>query len=365
MRSLLLAILLTNVSPIWADIGTVTDHKGTGCEIYRDKSKLSGDKGSVVNSMDTIITTGCVSNITFRDETKVRVTENSRLMIDDFVFDPKQSDAGRLALKVGMGTVRYASGQVAKNNPQRVNIKTPTATVAVRGTDFTMTVDESGQSLIVLLPSCKDPKDVKQYELEENRCLVGQIDVTTLVGTVTLNQAFHATYVASSSVSPTPSTLVNTIESKISNNLILVKPLEVQRAIREAGKTKQEREMEEIEAEAERQLAQKVRESAEEIEQARMLSQTQSGDKNACNSSTHICIRWERSDPLDRQSRGRGVAYRNTDTEHYAEVKTLGYGSNTSLLIVHNDAPATELIGDGNAGGNIVTIRQSTGVLRR
>jgi hypothetical protein len=228
-----------------------------------------------------------------------------------------------------------------------------------------MTVDETGQSLIVLIPSCKDPRDVKQYELEENRCQVGQIDVTTLVGTVTLNQAFQATYVSSASVSPTPATLISTVESKISNNLIIVKPLEVQRAIREANKTKQEREMEEIEAEAARQLSQRVRESAEEIEQARIISQTQADGKNTCNATTHICIRWERSDPPDRQSRGRGVAYRNTDTEHYAEVKTIGYGSNTNLLIVHNDAPATELIGDGNAGGNTVIIRQSTGVLRR
>lgn len=365
MPSLLLALLLTIVSPVWAGIGTVTEHKGSGCEIHRDRSKLSGDKGAVVKSMDTVVTAGCVSNITFRDDTKVRVTENSRLMIDDFVFDPKQSDAGRLALKVGMGTVRYASGQVAKNNPQRVNIKTPTATVAVRGTDFTMTVDEAGQSLVVLVPSCKDPKDVKQYELEENRCQVGQIDVTTLVGTVTLNQAFQATYVASASVSPTPATLVSTIESNISNNLIIVKPIEVQRAIREAGKSQREREIEEIETEATRQLSQRVKESADEIEQARIISQTQPDAKNICNATTHICIRWERSDPPDRQSRGLGVAYRNTDTEHYAEVKTIGYGSNTSLLIVHNDAPAVELIGDGNAGGNTVIIRQSTGVLRR
>lgn len=364
MRYPVLVLLLASVGPAWADIGTVTEHKGTGCEIHRDKSKLPGDKGAAVKSMDTVVTGGCVSNITFKDDTKVRVTENSRLMIDDFVYDPKASDAGKLAMKVGMGTVRYASGQVAKNNPQRVNIKTPTSTVAVRGTDFTMTVDEAGQSLVVLVPSCKDPKDVKQYELEENRCAVGRIEVTTLTGTVTLDQPFQATYVASASANPTPAALINTVESKISNNLIIVKPLEVQRAIREAMKTKQELELEEIEAEAARQLSQKVKQSAEEIEQARILAQNEALGKNTCNASTHICINWERSEPPDRQSRGRGVAYRSNE-DHYAEVKTPGYSSNTSLLIVHNDAPATELIGDGNAGGNTVIIRQSTGVLRR
>jgi hypothetical protein len=108
-------------------------------------------------------------------------------IVDDFVFDPKKSDAGKLAIKAAMGTVKYTSGQIAKNNPQRVNIKTPTASIAVRGTDFTMTVDETGQSLIVLVPSCKDEADVKQFEMDEQRCKVGKIEVTTGAGTVELD----------------------------------------------------------------------------------------------------------------------------------------------------------------------------------
>lgn len=123
MRVLLLALLLTYIGPSWAGIGTVSDAKGTACEVERNKKKLPGTKGSGIESMDTYITGACTSNITFKDDTKVKVTENSRLLIDDFVFDPKASDAGKLALKVGMGTVRYASGQIAKNNPQQVNIK--------------------------------------------------------------------------------------------------------------------------------------------------------------------------------------------------------------------------------------------------
>ena len=97
--------MLLAVTPSWAGIGNVSETKGTACSIERQKQKLSGEKGASVESMDTYVTGGCVSNITFKDDTKVKVTENSRLLIDDFVFDPKQSDAGKLALKVGMGTV--------------------------------------------------------------------------------------------------------------------------------------------------------------------------------------------------------------------------------------------------------------------
>ena len=354
--------LLTSTS--WAEIGTVSENKGSGCQIVRGKQNLSGTKGSGVESMDTYVTTNCASKITFKDDTKVNITENSRLLIDDFVFDAKKSDSGKLALKVAMGTVRYASGQIAKTNSQNVDIKTPTATIAVRGTDFNMTVDEAGQSLVILVPSCKDPKDVKQYELDENRCKVGAISVTTLAGTVELDKAFEATYVMSISAPPTPPTVINTIEGKIGNNLIINKPSEVQRAIKEANKSKAELEQEELEAEAARRLANMVKESAP-VEQPKKFAETYASGASGCNSQISICVKWDKSDAPDMQSRGKGVAYRNTPNEHYTEVKTQGYPSNTFISVSHNDVAASETIGDGSPGGNVITVKQNSGVLKR
>jgi len=359
MRSLLLALTLTLTSPVWAGIGTVIDNKGTACEVHRGKTKLSGIKGAEVESMDTYVTGSCVSNIKFKDDTRVRITENSRLLIDDFVFDPKKSDAGKLAIKAAMGTIRYTSGQIAKNNPQKVNVKTPTASIAVRGTDFTMTVDESGQSLVVLVPSCKDEKDVKQYELEENRCKVGKIDVSTLTGTVTLDKAFEATYVSSANMAPTPPTVLNTIEGKLNNNLILVKPPEVQRAIAAAGKSKKEQEEEEAQEEAQRQINRRI-EQAKQTASTDVLPFTYADGKKGCNPSTSVCVNWEKPDSADMAGRGRGIAFRSNE-DHYAEVKTQGYSSNTTVTIVHNDAAATEIIGSGDFGGNVVMIKQSLG----
>ena len=218
--SRIIAVLFLLVSTnLYAAIGSVSDTKGTDCQIERNKQKLSGVKGSEVESMDIYITGGCVSNITFKDDTKVKVTENSRLLIDDFVYDPKKSDAGKLVMKATMGTVRYASGQIAKNNPQSVDIKTPSANIAVRGTDFTMTVDEAGQSLVVLLPSCKDDKDIKQYELQENTCATGKIEVSTNAGSVVLDHPFQGTYVLGSNIQPTPPRVLNIIENKINTAL--------------------------------------------------------------------------------------------------------------------------------------------------
>ena len=364
MNVLLRLALLCFTVNAWAGIGVVADVKGTACEIQRNKQKLPGAKGAEIESMDTYVTGSCVSNITFKDDTKVKVTENSRLLIDDFVFDPKKSDAGKLAIKAAMGTVRYTSGQIAKNNPQQVNIKTPTATVAVRGTDFTMTVDEAGQSLVVLVPSCKDEAQQKKFELDEQRCKVGKIEVTTQAGTVELDKAFEGTYVMSSTLMPTPPVVMSIIEGGISNNLIIVKPPEIQRAVSQATKTKKDLEQEELEADAQRQLQQRIDKGNAEPPPARVLPFTFADGKKGCNPATNICVNWENPDGIDQQSKGKGVAFRR-NTDHYAEVKTLGYSSNTTITIIQDDAPDTIVIGSGDPNGNVVFIKQNSGVLRR
>jgi len=83
-----------------------------------------------------------------------------------------------------------------------------------------------------------------------------------------------------------------------------------------------------------------------------------------CNSITSVCISWEREDQPDRQSKGKGVAYRGSDLDHYAEIKTQGFISNTTITVTQNWMPSTELIGDGFPGGNVVNITQNMGVRR-
>ena len=174
---------------------------------------------SSIDSNDLVQTGAGVVGITFEDNTQVRVTENSKLLIDDFVYDPNKKGSGKLALKVAIGTVRYASGNIAHENNKNVAITTPTATVAVRGTAFTMTVDEVGKSLIILLPN-KDGS-------------VGMIDVITATGTVTLNQAFQATMTTSPEVKPTKPVTLLLSESAIDNMLIVKPPKEVVQKIQE------------------------------------------------------------------------------------------------------------------------------------
>ena len=162
------------------------------------------------------------AGITFQDNTQVQVNENSRLVIDDFVYDSKKPAAGKLALNMASGTVRYASGAIAHDNPSKVAINTPTATIAVRGTDFSATVDELGGSLIILLPSCPFGwRDI------EHDCKTGVIDVVNDAGIVTLNKAFQATKVDTRGTMPTKPVILKLNADAINNMLIVAPPREL------------------------------------------------------------------------------------------------------------------------------------------
>jgi hypothetical protein len=228
----LMLLLFVMPAVVNAAVGSITEQTGAAAQIERSKTKLTANKGTGVEMNDALTTAKTKIGITFQDNTRVQINEQSRLVIDDFVYDPKNKDAGKLGMKVALGTVRYASGQIAKNDPQKVAIKTPTATIAVRGTDFTMTVDEVGKSLIILLPSC--PPNYKR----EDECIVGVIEVSTDAGMVVLNQAFQATVAASASSAPSEPKVININEGSINNLLIISPPTEVAPAMTSNQETK-------------------------------------------------------------------------------------------------------------------------------
>jgi hypothetical protein len=174
---------------------------------------------------DTVTTAKSRVTLSFEDKTTVKITEQSRLVIDDFVYDPNKG-TGKLAVRVALGTARYASGQIAKNSPQAVNVKTPTATVAVRGTDFSMTVDELGRSLVMLLPSC-----------DKKSCVTGSIEVSNEAGSVLLDVAYQATVVTSLTTAPTSPTVVTIDQANINNMLIISPPPEIKETAYRVEKT--------------------------------------------------------------------------------------------------------------------------------
>ena len=204
-------------------IGDVIKHEGSAVVQRTDGEDVESELDLDIFSYDTIKTGKGKVAIGFIDETRVDITQHSKLIIDEFVYDPN-TKKGSLSLKSALGTVRYASGQIAKTSPTSVQIKTPTATIGVRGTDFSMTVDELGGSTIILLPSCDT----------NGNCFVGEISVESDAGMVIMNQAFQATVVDTISSRPLKPVIVDLEESLINNLLIISKPREIAEAIQES-----------------------------------------------------------------------------------------------------------------------------------
>ena len=211
------ALLVFSATQSLASIGDVIEQKGNSMIERQGGEELTVDKGTDVESYDTIKTARGRTAIQFVDDTRVDVTEHSKLLIDEFVYDPN-TKTGALSIKAALGTVRYASGQIAKNSRQNIKIRTPTATIAVRGTDFSMSVDEFGQSTVILLPSCTQ---IGSKAL----CTVGEISVESDVGQVVLNQAFQATTISAVDSAPQRPLLLDPDETFISNLIIVRKPV--------------------------------------------------------------------------------------------------------------------------------------------
>ena len=354
LRKLAIVLCLLSAAPAWAQIGKISTQAGPDSSIQRGKQVIAGKLNTGIISNDIVSTRkGTVLNINFKDNTKVKITENSRLVIDDFVYDPKKSDAGRLAMKVSMGTVRYASGQIAKVNPQRINIRTPSAAIAVRGTDFHMTVDEMGRSLVILVPSCRDENEtVITDEQRLLNCQTGKIIVENAAGSVELNDAFSATYVDSFDSLPNPPVTLKltsidpriSFDSEVTNDLIISPPEAIQEQI---AKMSKENEFEENEEEIVTRMANADRNAVDKNNE-RLASISAGANNGKPCSDKIICI----------EANPYVTFYRTTESDHYAEVRAR-LSSNLSLTIVHNGDEGKLGWGAAPNSGNNVTIRQS------
>jgi hypothetical protein len=87
------------------------------------------------------------AQIRFIDETRLVVGPNSSLLIDKFVFTSNQT-AVNVSVRAVKGALRFISG----NSPSRAyTIRTPTATLGVRGTQFDVAIGRNGETGLIVL----------------------------------------------------------------------------------------------------------------------------------------------------------------------------------------------------------------------
>ena len=190
------------------DVGNVSELNGSA-QVVRDEPFVA-ELDFQVKQDDQAITSNGRMAITFLDDSIVRLTEHSKLTINEYVFDPNPSKS-KMAISFGLGTVRFVSGALNKIDKQNIQLSTPTANIAIRGTDFTCTVDELGRSLIILLPGLDGLSS-------------GEIVVTTAAGSVVLNQPYEATTVSVFENEPSKPVILDLDLTQIDNMLIVTPP---------------------------------------------------------------------------------------------------------------------------------------------
>ena len=219
IKKILASSLLLPVVVVASPIGDITEQTGVG-SLTRERTELVAEVGRDIELYDTLNTGNGRIAVEFVDNAELRLTEHSRVLIDEVIYDPDPSKS-KMAMKFAMGTARFTSGKLGMINKANIRIETPTATIGIRGTDFTATVDELGRSLIILLPDL-------------NGHASGEITVTNQGGVVTLNEAYQATMVSTISTPPVrPVTITNITVAQIDNLFIVSAPAEVQQAVQE------------------------------------------------------------------------------------------------------------------------------------
>ena len=216
------------VGSVYADsIGDIVESTGVGKIVRQQEEIVVSGAVLPVELYDRAETAMGSMLIEFIDSAELALKEHTEVYIDEIYYDPNPN-LSKMSMRMVMGTARFASGSKGLINKANIDIQTPTATIGIRGTDFTTTIDELGRSLIVLLPDANgDPS--------------GEISVSNLAGEVILNQPYQATMVSTMDSNPTTPVTINGLTPSMIDNMFIVNPpSEVKQAIEEQAKDDQD-----------------------------------------------------------------------------------------------------------------------------
>jgi hypothetical protein len=124
-----------------ADIGQVKVSKGNVVVERGDQAVMSA-VGLRLQTSD-VIRTGADGSvgIAMSDNSLLSAGPNSILSLDRFAFDPT-TQQGQFEASLRRGSVAVVSGRLAKQSPDAMTLRTPSAILGVRGTEFAVSVDD-------------------------------------------------------------------------------------------------------------------------------------------------------------------------------------------------------------------------------
>lgn len=139
MRVLLLVLALSVL--VWSNIGNVAALKGDA-NIIRKSKTLKIKSGMELEVKDEIVTSSAASvQVILKDHTVVTIGPDSVFVFDAYSFGAKEES--EVAMHIDRGFFRSVTGKIGKLAPERFKVKTVSATIGIRGTDFSALVSEN------------------------------------------------------------------------------------------------------------------------------------------------------------------------------------------------------------------------------
>jgi hypothetical protein len=137
---LVLALAVTSAAHA-IDIGQIKVSKGD-VAIERGGQTVPGAIGARLQTSD-VIKTGADGSvgITMSDNSLLSAGPNSILSLDKYAFDTT-TNQGQFDSSLRKGSLSVVSGRIAKQSPDAMTVRTPTAILGVRGTEFAVSVDQ-------------------------------------------------------------------------------------------------------------------------------------------------------------------------------------------------------------------------------
>ncbi|MBG78428.1 MAG: hypothetical protein CL570_05295 [Alphaproteobacteria bacterium] len=131
-----------NVTSDESPVGIVDEITGGATVTRLDGSTETVRLGIEIYQGDIVETAGNGAvNIVFIDDTSFAVSEDARLAIDEYVYDPV-TEAGQTDFSVLKGVFVYTSGAIGRDDPDDVTIDTPVGSIGIRGTIIAGDVDQ-------------------------------------------------------------------------------------------------------------------------------------------------------------------------------------------------------------------------------
>ncbi|MCD6433692.1 MAG: FecR domain-containing protein [Sulfurimonas sp.] len=137
---LILIVLFFGAALFSRDVATITGLKGK-VFVERDGQNIEVNLGDRLQEKDTVTTASKAKvQIIFKDDTIITIGKNSNFSINEYLFEENQESVAKFAIL--KGAMRTITGRIGKIAPDKFSVVAKTATIGIRGTNFTILLGE-------------------------------------------------------------------------------------------------------------------------------------------------------------------------------------------------------------------------------